>query len=102
MASHSSILAQKIPWTEELGGYSPWDCKELDMTERAWIYVLPGDFAICSGYNTISLLDFFSSTETLKIISFGYFLRQQQQTFQEDTFNITFLDNFEILKHYLM
>ena len=27
MASHSSILAWKIPWTEEPGGYSPWKCK---------------------------------------------------------------------------
>ena len=26
------ILAWKIPWTEEPGGYSPWGCKELDMT----------------------------------------------------------------------
>ena len=33
MATHSSILAWKIPWTQELGGYSPQDCKELDMTE---------------------------------------------------------------------
>ena len=24
MATHSSILAWRIPWTEELGGYSPW------------------------------------------------------------------------------
>ena len=24
MATHSSVLAWKIPWTEELGGYSPW------------------------------------------------------------------------------
>ena len=24
---------QKIPWTEEPGGYSPWGCKELDTTE---------------------------------------------------------------------
>ena len=23
-----------IPWTEEPGGYSPWGCKELDMTGR--------------------------------------------------------------------
>ena len=23
-ATHSSILAWRIPWTEELGGYSPW------------------------------------------------------------------------------
>ena len=34
MAVHSSILAWKIQWTEELAGCSPWSCKELDMTER--------------------------------------------------------------------
>ena len=35
MATHSSILAWEIPWTEEPGGlYSPWDRKESDMTER--------------------------------------------------------------------
>ena len=33
MATHSSILAWKIPWTEEPGGYSLWGCKELDTTE---------------------------------------------------------------------
>ena len=33
--AHSSILAQKIPWAEEPDGYSPWGCKELDMTEHA-------------------------------------------------------------------
>ena len=33
MATHSSILAWKIPWTEEPGGlYSPWGLKELDTT----------------------------------------------------------------------
>ena len=34
MATHSSILAWKIPWMEERGGYSPWDHQESDMTER--------------------------------------------------------------------
>ena len=33
MATHSSILAWEIPWTEELVGYSPWGRKESDMTE---------------------------------------------------------------------
>ena len=33
MATHSSTLAWEIPWTEDLVGYSPWDCKELDTTE---------------------------------------------------------------------
>ena len=32
MATHSSILAWGIPWTEEPGGYSPWSRKEWDMT----------------------------------------------------------------------
>ena len=33
MATHSSILTWRIPWTEESGGYSPWGRKESDMTE---------------------------------------------------------------------
>ena len=33
MATHSSILAWTIPWTEEPVGYSPWGRKEWDMTE---------------------------------------------------------------------
>ena len=35
MATHSSILAWRIPWTEELAGYSPWGCKESETTEGA-------------------------------------------------------------------
>ena len=27
MDTHSSILAWRISWTEEPGGYSPWDCR---------------------------------------------------------------------------
>ena len=34
MATHSNILAWKIPWTEEPVGYSPWGCKESDTTEQ--------------------------------------------------------------------
>ena len=34
MATHSSFLVWRIPWTEEPGGYSPWGHKELDMTEQ--------------------------------------------------------------------
>ena len=33
MATHCSIPAWRIPWTEEPGRYSPWGHKELDMTE---------------------------------------------------------------------
>ena len=34
MATHSSILAWRIPWTEKPAGYSSWGRKELDMTEQ--------------------------------------------------------------------
>ena len=29
MATHSSILAWEIPWTEKPGGYRPWGCKRM-------------------------------------------------------------------------
>ena len=41
MATHSSILAWRIPWTRSLAGESPWSRKELDMTEL--ILPLSGD-----------------------------------------------------------
>ena len=34
MATHSSILAWRIPWMEELGGLQSTGRKELDTTER--------------------------------------------------------------------
>ena len=34
MATHSSILSWRIPWTEVSGSCSPWGCKESDMTEQ--------------------------------------------------------------------
>ena len=43
MATHSSILAWKILWTEEPGGLlcNPWGCEELDITTRKDVAVLP-------------------------------------------------------------
>ena len=32
MATHSSTLAWKIPWTEDPGSYSPWDRKETRLS----------------------------------------------------------------------
>ena len=47
MAIHSSILAWRIPWTEEPGGLSPWGHRELDTTEQLIQYrislTLPGN-----------------------------------------------------------
>ena len=33
MATYFSIVAWRIPWTEEPDGYSPQGCKELDTNE---------------------------------------------------------------------
>ena len=33
MATHSSILAWRIPWTQEPGRLQSWDRKELDTIE---------------------------------------------------------------------
>ena len=44
MATHSSILAWKIPRQRSLVGYSPWGCKESDTTERLHFlfFIFPG------------------------------------------------------------
>ena len=42
MATHSSIFAWRIPWTEEPGGYSPW---VSDMTEQLTLWL----FNTCGG-----------------------------------------------------
>ena len=33
MATHSTILAWRIPQTEEPGGYGPWGGRELETTK---------------------------------------------------------------------
>ena len=33
LATHSSILAWRIPWTEEPAGHSPWGHRESRITE---------------------------------------------------------------------
>ena len=40
MATHFRILSWEIPWTESLVGYSPWGCKESDMTEQLTLHTL--------------------------------------------------------------
>ena len=38
-ATHCSVLAWEIPWTEEPGSYSPWGHKESDSAERLRVHV---------------------------------------------------------------
>ena len=63
MATHSSILAWKIPWTEEPGSYSPRGRKESDNTEPLHYNYEPGTaltkhFAHISSFNSQTLLSF--------------------------------------------
>ena len=39
MATHSRILAWRIPWMEELGGLQSTGRKELDTTERLHFHI---------------------------------------------------------------
>ena len=43
MATHSSFLAQRIPWTEE-PGYSPWNCKRVryNLPTKEWVEIQTG------------------------------------------------------------
>ena len=44
MTTHSNILAWKIPWAKESGGFSPWGHKESDTTDHSmaqhWLHVV--------------------------------------------------------------
>ena len=42
MATHSSILAWRMPWTEELGGLQSTGRKESDRTERLQFHFMEG------------------------------------------------------------
>ena len=43
-ATHSCMLAWRIPWTEETGRlYSPWGRKESNMTEATYLVHMHGD-----------------------------------------------------------
>ena len=48
MTTHSGILAWRIPWTV----YSPWGCKESDMTKQLSLYALNQYLLLISGINS--------------------------------------------------
>ena len=52
MAAHSSILAWRIPWTQEPGGgYSPWGRTESNTTEVTWPSMAWRQYHISPGGN---------------------------------------------------
>ena len=40
LATHSSIPAWRIPWTEEPGVYSPWGCKRVSRNWSDWTHTV--------------------------------------------------------------
>ena len=62
IATYSSILAWRIPWTEEPGGYSPWGCKKSDTTE--WINTQ------LNSYIHIYKIEYYSTIKKNEIMSF--------------------------------
>ena len=48
MATHSSILAKEIPRTEDLAGYTPWDCDELETFQKLSIHAQLCNTAVLS------------------------------------------------------
>ena len=55
MATHSRILAWRIPWTEEPGGYTLWGHKESDTTQSAWVEIFVLSLICC--VTLVKLLD---------------------------------------------
>ena len=47
MATHSSILAWRIPWMVSLAGYSPQGHKEMDTTEATMAHIKVEDESVC-------------------------------------------------------
>ena len=61
METQSSVLAWRIPWTEEPGRlHSPWGHKELDMTER---------LSIAFHSNILSILNIVREIDYMSIIN---------------------------------
>ena len=54
MATHSSILAWRIPWTEEPGRRQSMGSQEFDMTERLTLYSYVVQY--CSRYPHVANL----------------------------------------------
>ena len=47
MATHSSILTWKIPWTEESGGLQSMGSQELDTTEQLTLSLFKARNGVC-------------------------------------------------------
>ena len=68
MATHSSILAWRIPWTEELGELQSTGRKESDTTERLHFHFQKWDIILLSLFNHLQML-FIESLNVFSTVS---------------------------------
>ena len=73
MATHYSILAWRIPWTEEPGRPQSWGPKESDMTEQLKVCLFQSKPAATATY--------FSIIPTLIFQLFRTHFRQENEAF---------------------
>ena len=84
MATHSSILAWEIPWTEESGG-----CKESDTTQQLnnnnhTVQIVEAGWWLHKGYNIISTFMY------VKSILLAYFFALRELSFEGDLYTYKF------------
>ena len=70
MATYSSILAWRIPWTEEPTGYISWSHKESDTTEQLILLLFPEPGSILRACKYVALF------KALAVLCYGRALRQ--------------------------
>ena len=76
VATHSSLLPREIPRAEEPGGYSPWGCKESDMTEHACRELIQAEcvYLILSHHSAFPSFENLDLRHTFYIFSMGMVL----------------------------
>ena len=73
MATHSSILAWRIPWTEEPGWLQSMQCKEWDMTEW-WTHYPAFSCHLLISYASVRSIPFLSFIEPIFAWNLHFFL----------------------------
>ena len=68
MATHASILAWRIPWTEEPGGYYPRRSQESDTTEQL---TLPFSYLVALDFLQICATEIFTEATQCYPSCFG-------------------------------
>ena len=60
MATHSRVLAWRIPWTEEVGGLQSMGCQRVNTIDRVTLSLFPLHFPAYVLYFTVKIFKIFS------------------------------------------